>query len=107
MAGKIVYIAGPYTKGDVAMNVREAIMYAKKLLENGFIPFVPHLSHFWDMIFPKDHDEWLEYDLQILSRCDIVLRIPGKSSGAKREIKEAKKLGIPVYDDLQELILKQ
>ena len=39
-----VYIAGPYTKGDVALNVRKAYEAANQLADLGFAPFVPHAT---------------------------------------------------------------
>lgn len=34
-----VYVAGPYTKGDVAVNVRNAYEAANRLADLGFAPF--------------------------------------------------------------------
>jgi hypothetical protein len=47
-----VYAAGPYTKGDVALNVRSACEAANRVADLGFAPFVPHATHFWHMLFP-------------------------------------------------------
>jgi hypothetical protein len=46
-----IYVAGPYTKGDVAVNVRNAFEAANRLADVGFAPFVPHATHFWHMLF--------------------------------------------------------
>lgn len=40
---EIVYISAPYTKGDVAQNVKRVLDVADKLLEMGYIPFVCRL----------------------------------------------------------------
>lgn len=37
-----IYVAGPYTKGDVAENVHKAFKAANDLADLGFAPFVPH-----------------------------------------------------------------
>ena len=50
MQKKTVYVAGPYTLGDVAVNVHEAIHVADLLLGLGFIPYVPQLTHFWHLM---------------------------------------------------------
>lgn len=92
-----IYVAGPYTLGDVAVNVRAAIDAANQLLALGFIPFVPHLSHFWHMIAHHPYEDWIRYDLQWLEACDAVLRLPGESKGADLEVKRAGELHIPVY----------
>ena len=53
-----VYIAAPYTKGDVGANVKRVIDCADELCKLGYIPFVPHLTHFWHIISPKPVDFW-------------------------------------------------
>lgn len=101
---KKVYIAGPYTKGDVAVNVRNAFEAADTLATAGFAPFVPHATHFWHMLFPRPYAYWIALDLEFLPACDLLLRLPGESAGADGEVAEAKRLGIPVYHSLLDLI---
>jgi hypothetical protein len=101
---KRVYIAGPYTQGDVAVNVRSAYVAASRLADEGHAPFVPHHTHFWHMMFPRPYEEWLRLDLAFLPCCDAVLRLPGPSSGADGEVAHAKTLGIPVYTDIEVLL---
>lgn len=98
-----VYIAGPYTKGDVAINVNRVIQAADKLLALGFIPYVPHLTHFWHLISPHPYETWLDIDNAFLVLCDCVLRLPGESSGADKEVELAKAKGIPVYYNIEEI----
>lgn len=93
-----VYVAGPYTRGDVATNVRKAIEAASSLVDRGFAPFVPHLTHFWHILSPRPYEFWLDLDFEYLRCCDAVLRLPGESSGADREVELAKSLGIPVFE---------
>ena len=101
---KRVYVAGPYSSGDVAANVRNAYAAATRLADAGFAPFVPHHTHFWHLLFPRPYEEWLRLDLAFLPCCDAVLRLPGESSGADAEAREATTLRIPVFDDLEELL---
>lgn len=98
-----VYVAGPYTKGDVALNVRAAIEAADALAERQFCPYVPHLTHFWHLISPKPYNWWLEYDAMWLLSCDAVLRLPGHSDGADQEVALAEEAGIPVVHHLDDL----
>ena len=98
-----IYIAGPYSKGDVAKNIRNAFKIANDLADLGFAPFVPHATHFWHIIFPRPYEFWLELDKQFLPLCDALLRIPGESSGADKEVKLAKELNIPVFYTIDEL----
>lgn len=100
-----VYVAGPITKGDQFLNVRNAILVADDLLFSGMSPFVPHLCSLWHIVAPQDYERWMSYDQEWLEVCDVLLRIPGESSGADREIVQAMDLGIPVYYDLQALII--
>jgi hypothetical protein len=99
-----IYIAGPYTKGDVAVNVRSAFEAADKLANLGFAPFVPHSTHFWHMIFPRPYRFWLKLDRQFLPCCNAVLRLRGKSSGADKEVALARKLRLPVFYSVQKLV---
>jgi hypothetical protein len=98
-----VYIAGPYTKGDVAVNVRNAILAADAVHALGMQPFIPHMTHFWHMLCPKPYEEWLAIDMVWLKCCNVVLRLPGESSGADKEVRAAEKLGIPVFHSIEEL----
>jgi len=92
-----VYIAGPYTKGDVVLNVRKAVETGQKVLEKGHWPYIPHLTHFWHMLYPGEYQQWLDLDMEYLRVCHALVRIPGDSSGADLEVAEANRLGIPVY----------
>ena len=104
MANLKVYIASPYSKGDVAVNVREAIAAADRLHARGFVPFIPHFTHFWHMLFPKPYEQWLSYDNHWIPVCDCVLRLPGESNGADKEVELARCLGKPVFFSERELI---
>jgi len=98
-----VYVAGPYTKGDVAINVRNAFEAANKLADLGFAPFVPHWTHFWHMMFPRPYEFWLELDNQFLPCCEAVLRLPGESNGADKEVALAGASGIPIFYSIESL----
>lgn len=98
-----VYVAGPYTKGDVVVNVRAAIMMGNNLRALGFTPFIPHLTHFWHLVQPHEYQYWMEYDMEWLMSCDILFRLTGESTGADMEVEMAKKLGIPVVESIPEL----
>ncbi len=101
---KRVYVAGPYTKGDVAVNVRNAIAAANELLDAGFYPYLPHLTHFWHLVCPREYEDWMRLDLEFLPQCEALLRLPGESSGADREVDHAMTLGIPVFLSMSDLL---
>jgi hypothetical protein len=100
-----VFIAGPYSKGDVALNVRKAALAADRVWAAGFIPFVPHLlTHFFHFVCPHSYEEWLALDLEWLAACDHLVRLPGESAGADGEVARALALGIPVYEGVDEFL---
>ena len=100
---KYVYIAGPYTVGDVALNVRNAILAAEELRWRGYVPSVPHLTHLWHLVCPHEVQFWYDYDLEWLKKCDCLLRLPGESKGADREEAWAERWGMPVYHSMEEI----
>jgi hypothetical protein len=100
-----VYIASPYTKGDVAVNVREQLLTANTLMDFGFAPFAPLYSHFQHMFMPKPYEKWIEIDLEWVKACDCVLRLPGESNGADGEVFFAQNNNIPVFFNLSDLLL--
>lgn len=91
-----VYIAGPYSS-DPVKGTRAAVRAADRIWAAGGSPYVPHLTYLWDVISPKPRKEWLELDLQWLARCDVLLRLPGDSSGADGEVAFALTKEIPIY----------
>ena len=99
-----VYIASPYTKGDVAVNVKVQLDCADELITLGFAPFAPLYSHFQHMAHPRPYSDWIEIDLEWVKVCDCLLRLEGDSSGADGEVKYANELGIPVFYSIAELV---
>jgi hypothetical protein len=93
-----IYVAGPYTKGDVAKNVNLAIVTGNNLRALGHTPFIPHLTHFWHMIISHEIEYWYAYDMEWLEQCDALFRFPGESKGADAEVARARELGLPVYE---------
>jgi hypothetical protein len=101
---KRVYIASPFTIGDPSVNVRRQIDAAEELINAGFYPYLPLLSHYQDIVFPHDYETWMRLTGVWLSVCNALLRLPGESPGADREVALALKLGIPVFYSIAELI---
>lgn len=99
-----VYIASPYTLGDVAVNVKRQMDVADILIEEGFAPFVPLYSHFQHMAHPRPYGDWIKLDLEWVESCDCLLRLEGESTGADGEVVYAKELGIKIFYSLDELI---
>lgn len=93
---RYVYVAGPYT-GDEEANVVRALEAGTKLLGAGLYPYIPHLSHYWEAKYPHHYDVWMELDFGWIRRCDAVLKLPGASKGADREVDLARHLELPVF----------
>lgn len=99
----VVFISSPYTLGDKADNVQRQIEMAHTLLDYGYCPVAPLLSHYLEQWHPRPWEEWMEMDMALLARCDALLRLAGESRGADREVAEARRLGIPVVFSVEQL----
>lgn len=115
-----VYIAGPISRGDLAHNLNQATAAFVALAKAGLSPFCPHWSAYSGgaMVLPSgsvyalatahgcglSHEEWMRADLPWVAVADAVLRLPGESAGADREVLHANALGIPVFCELSDVI---
>lgn len=100
---KVVYVAGAYS-GDEQQNVLRALDAGDALIENGLVPIVPHLSHFWHGLRPKEYETWMWIDFELVRRADGLWRLSGPSSGADREVALAREIGKPVFNTLDEVL---
>jgi hypothetical protein len=103
---RLVYIAGPYSKGDQVLNVRRAVEAAEEVAErcDSWVPIVPHLSMLWHAMSPHDVYYWYGYGLLLVECCQAVLRLPGESRGTEMEFARAVERGIPIVDSVNELL---
>lgn len=99
-----VYIASPYTLGDVAVNVKVQLDAVDELMNLGFAPYAPLYSHFQHMAHPRPYTDWVEIDFVWVEVCDCLLRLPGESKGADDEVKLALELGKPVFYTIKDLV---
>jgi len=91
------YVAGPYTAPDPVENTRTALLTGDRLYAAGLLPIVPHISLLSHLVAPHPADYWYEFDLHLLARCDMLLRLPGHSVGADREVEFAIERDIIVF----------
>lgn len=103
MKRPIVYVAGPYSGGNVSRNVQKALQQGDIIYDMGALPFVPHLCHLWDLVTPQAYVYWLRMDMEWLDRVDALFRLEGVSPGADEEVKKCEGLGIPVFTDIFKL----
>lgn len=95
---KKIYIASPYTKGDVAVNVHQSIRLCDYISSYYHVHVkCPLLTHFWHLLYPRPYEFWLAYDLVELEECDALVRMIGESDGADKEVLHAAKLGLPIF----------
>jgi len=105
-----IYIASPYTKGDVAVNVRESMWAFHRILDLNssfknlsLVPHCPLLYHFLHIIKPRAYSEWLNLDLSWVKTCNVLVRLPGESKGADEEERYAEKNHILTVKGMTEL----
>jgi hypothetical protein len=103
---KRVYISGPLTtSGSVGANVRAAVDAGTAVQDAGHAAYIPHLNYFgWEVIHPRPYEYWIAGDLAWVAVCDALIRLPGRSKGANREVQEALKHNIPVYYSVAEFL---
>lgn len=95
----VLYIAGPYTHPDPVHNTHNIIQFASRLLDHKVCyPVVPHTTLLWHAIAPRPVEEWYELDLAVMLRTEGVIRFPGASTGADKEIEAAREHGLPIYE---------
>lgn len=99
------YIASPYTvpEGKQEENTIESFRVASELIKLGFAPYAPLWSHYLHINFPQHYEVYMKLDFEWLEQCDCVLRLPGESSGADREVEQAKALGMPIFYSIEDL----
>ena len=93
----LVFLAGPFTSNPMH-GTRAASLAGDVLYEAGYDVYVPHLSILDDLLSPHDADYWYARTLRMVEHCDLLLRLPGASEGADREVARARELGIPVFE---------
>lgn len=91
----LLYVAGPYTRPDPVENTHRAARVATWIYENTrWVPMLPHITLAWHLITPRPVDFWYDLDLQHMLRCDAIVRLPGASTGADRELAVALEHGL-------------
>lgn len=91
----MLYVAGPYTNPDPVENTHRAAKVGTAIYEySDWVPFVPHLSLLWHMVTPRNEAHWYALDLAQMSHCDAIVRLPGASTGADREMEVAREWGL-------------
>lgn len=113
----MILIAGPYRSGTdndpkrIAQNMANLEAPALPIFRKGHVPIIGewvanpliHLAgskEVGDAVFTE-----IQYPVahRILAKCDAVLRIKGASKGADQDVEIAKKLGLKIYYDINDI----
>ena len=93
----VVYVAGPYSS-DPEYNTKVAMDFGSALIAEGVAPIVPHLNHYMHLRVPQEYETWMSVDFTLIRRCNLLVRLPGHSPGADREVAFALGARIPVVE---------
>jgi Domain of unknown function (DUF4406) len=104
---RLVFVAGPYRAPNeylVLKNIRRAEELAIRVWHSGAACICPHKNTAFFGGAASDK-VWLDGALEMVRRCDAVICTSNwrESSGATGEVQLAKNLGIPVFEEYEEL----
>lgn len=110
----LILIAGPYrsgTNGDpalIARNLARLEEASGPIFRLGHVPMIGEwvalpILRTLDAADVADGDVMYETARRLLQHCDAVLRLPGESSGADKDVEIAQERGLPVYRSLAEI----
>jgi hypothetical protein len=112
----MILIAGPYRSGTgddpalMSANLRALESAAWPIFERGHVPMIgewvalPVLESAGSGVFePLAAEVMYPTAERLLQHCDAVLRLPGASRGADRDVEIARERGIPVYTTIDEV----
>lgn len=107
----IIFVAGPYsapTPAQELANTYAAIDAGVILASAGHLPVVPHLNHWLGERAKMMTGDGLPYEFYLsltiaqLRGCEAMLFL-GPSPGANRERAEAERLGLPVFERIEDI----
>lgn len=93
-----IFICSPY-RGDVEANTELACKAAREVMRQGYLPIAPHIyfTRFLDDSDELERDLGIRGGIELLKHCDFMLQVGDRvTEGMDKEIKEAKRLGIPL-----------
>ncbi|WP_193752199.1 MULTISPECIES: DUF4406 domain-containing protein [Microbacterium] len=110
----LILIAGPYrsgTNGDPALisrNLARLEEASGPIFRLGHVPMIGEwvalpILRTLDEADAEGGDVMYETAHRLLQHCDAVLRLPGESSGADKDVEIALDRGLPVYRSLEEI----
>jgi len=105
-----IYVAGPYsgsTLEEIQENVRRAMEAGLKIWKKGHFPYIPHLTHWPDMLareleIEMDWEDYMNWHAPWVDHCDALFLL-AESKGALLEYNRVKKDGKLVFHTLEEI----
>ena len=106
---KRIYIAGKLNDDACGYikNVHRMIKTAREVRRAGFSVYVPGLDFLEGLVDGHfEYEDYFQNSQPWLAASDAVFLVPGweTSSGTKREIELAGELGIPVFENLDQMV---
>ena len=113
----LILIAGPYRSGTgndpklIKQNMDNLEAMALPIFRKGHIPMIGEwvANPLIELAGSKEIGDEIFHEIQyptahrLLTKCDAVLRIKGKSKGADQDVVIAKELGLKVYYDIHDI----
>ena len=92
----LIFVCSPY-RGDTETNVQNARRYCRLVMEQGGIPFAPHLlfTQFLSEDKAAERRRGLWMGMEMLRLCDELWAFGEPTEGMRMEIAQAERLGIP------------
>ena len=93
----LIFVCSPY-RGDTELNIQNARRYCRLVMEQGGIPFAPHLlfTQFLDEDKAAERRRGLRMGAEMLKLCDELWVFGAPTEGMRMEMEQAERLGIPV-----------
>lgn len=106
---KRVYVAGPYNADnviDVLKNVRTGITSSVEAVKGGLSVFCPFLDFHYGLISELSLEDYRRNSIEWVKVSDAILLLPGweNSAGARDELAEASKYGIPAFESINDIL---
>jgi hypothetical protein len=109
----LILIAGPYRSGTgddpdlMAQNLARLEEAAWPVFRSGHVPMIGEwvalpVLRVAGAAAPEDEVLYPAAE-RLLQHCDAVLRLPGASTGADRDVEIAQQRGIPVYERVEQI----
>ena len=103
-----LYLSGPISDGGTFPKARQwysvvrALGIARELMDEGVWVHVPHLTFLFDVAgCPRAYHDMLQDDKPMIEFCHGLLRLPGVSFGANREVEWAREMEKSIFTSLE------